>query len=78
MNLINPWEIRPLPLHPQRRFAWNALNHETRSRVSLGSPATTSHGWEAVGAQGNGRHRMDSYVWIRVVTSEWEYTERLA
>src|SRR5258706_4556552 len=25
-------------LHPHRSFAWNALNHETRSRVSLGSP----------------------------------------
>ncbi len=27
---------------------------------------------------GIGRHHMDSFVWIRVVTPEWEYTERLA
>lgn len=62
----------------QHGFAWNGLNQANRRQVSLGHPASTTHGWEAVGAQGNGRHHMDSYVWIRVVTTEWEYTERLA
>jgi hypothetical protein len=35
-------------------------------------------GWEAdPGPEGNGRKHMDEFVWIRVVTPEWEYTEKL-
>lgn len=65
-------------MHPYLSFAWNALNQATRRRVSPGGPASSDARLGGRGAQGNGRHHMDSYVWIRVVTSEWEYTERLA
>jgi len=55
------------------------LKSGKRWQASLGNaPAHPCSGWEAAAPPwGTGRHRMDSYVWIRVVTTEWEYTERL-
>ena len=59
--------------HVHRSFVWDVLNtSETGDRF----PRTTLVGRPRPGDLGG--TRMDSYAWIRVVTDEWEYTERVA
>jgi hypothetical protein len=58
-------------------------NHEIASAAVVGSPLGTLQ----VALQWLGGHRgqpngiweehMDEFVWVRVVTPDWEYTERL-
>lgn len=57
----------------QRRFICDPLN-TSEHRVQFPAP----QGWEAddAGYLGGTNH-MDAYAWIRVVTDEWEYTERI-
>jgi hypothetical protein len=44
-------------------------------------PDTWNHGWEAAkrpDIRNWEENHMNSYSWIRVVTDDWEYTERVA
>ena len=46
----------------------------------FGTRAFGRSGWEAARGQPEQpwEEHMDEFVWIRVVTPDWEYTERLA
>lgn len=44
----------------------------------MGPCVSQRSSWEAAGSPLDiWEERMDSYVWIRVVTPEWEYTQRV-
>lgn len=67
-------------LHAYLCFTWNRLNTAERSVGSLEIPHTRARLGGRSGGRGKstGRHHMeDGFVWIRVVTPEWEYTERM-
>jgi hypothetical protein len=56
--------------YPSRRFT-----------VLFGTLHPGAGGWEAARGQLENNlweEHMDEFVWIRVVTPDWEYTERLA
>lgn len=64
----------------QPRFAWTGLNNLPDGRLSFGTLQSPADGWEAIRGQPENiwEEHMDEFVWIRVVTPDWEYTERLA
>src|SRR5438094_224636 len=63
--------------HPNHSFHWTPLSSVARS---LGSRASRADPCTRLGGRGCAwdweENHMD-YVWIRVVTPEWEYTERV-
>lgn len=65
--------------HEYHGFLWTSLNKVLGgASFPRWGPARKRNSWEAVVSPlGLWEEYMDLYVWIRVVTPDWEYTQRV-